>query len=677
MTQRGIRLIIHSHVLGLFEMAIHQHLSQYVQKTNIDTSNLSEILDLIKIITGLIKTRNFNGDFMEKLCKEMIKAMSQIPVPREAENIQTMKVDSVRIIEFFEQVQQVNQYQIAGMLLKETYELITRNEEISALTCLTLSVVPEFYIPEAVTALLNATRQDDKQSVLNAINRLILWQRTICFNVPLHLWIVRILTILSEQKQEELLHEIIKKNFAQSIITLILPALQKKTFMVVQTMFELQRSNEIFQMVAPRIHPVLLQLSNNKSDILDPFMDVVSDYISSFSHASLVCPEVVNFLESHDRATTHSNNKYRRLSQAKSLSNNVRIGLENLGNTCYMNSVIQALFMTKSFCRELLTTKETQDRASAVMQKIFGLLLFSERSELNLKFAMPHIRPNDFVPGLQHDSSEFMGNLLDKLHEADKKMIMQNRDWDDDAPENENASITNRDIGVKLAENDETPMELEHGDFMAPTDTVIDNTSEVNQETIVQKIFGGKTTTTCVCSLCKSKSIRIDSFRDLALSFPEKDKNEDADIDAEIEYSVQKLLDFYFTTEQLTLEDKNQYQCEHCKVLCDGVRCTEMLQPPRNLILTLKHFSYDSMLHTRSKLLLNKMIHDEVISVKVRPTGSNNWRIVKYRLYAAVVHSGFSLDSGHYYTFAREKEDTWYKFNDSYVSTSTLHELHK
>lgn len=46
----------------------------------------------------------------------------------------------------------------------------------------------------------------------------------------------------------------------------------------------------------------------------------------------------------------------------------------------------------------------------------------------------------------------------------------------------------------------------------------------------------------------------------------------------------------------------------------------------------------------------------------------------QYNLYAAVVHCGSSVDSGHYYTYAKDG-DEWYKFNDCAVIQSSEEEL--
>lgn len=136
------------------------------------------------------------------------------------------------------------------------------------------------------------------------------------------------------------------------------------------------------------------------------------------------------------------------------------------------------------------------------------------------------------------------------------------------------------------------------------------------------------------------------------MSFPNNSDNQ----------SVQTLLNYYLQPEKL-LGD-NQYHCDNCGCLTDGERVTSVVDPPQRLVLTLKQFRYDPTSQQRTKILQRVNLDNQIVLDRK-----------EYELYAAVVHCGSSVDSGHYYTFARDNTD-WYKFNDCSVLQTKAEELH-
>lgn len=168
----------------------------------------------------------------------------------------------------------------------------------------------------------------------------------------------------------------------------------------------------------------------------------------------------------------------------------------------------------------------------------------------------------------------------------------------------------------------------------------------------MQRSFGGRAVTKSRCGSCGTESEHSDSFRELQLSFPNRCDNQ----------SVQTLLDYYLQPEKLCGD--NQYHCDTCSCLTDGERVTTVAEPPRRLVLTLKHFRYDPASQQRTKILQQVKLDANIHLGE------------QYELYAAVVHCGSSVDSGHYYTFAKDGQE-WYKFNDCAVMQATEEELCK
>jgi len=121
-------------------------------------------------------------------------------------------------------------------------------------------------------------------------------------------------------------------------------------------------------------------------------------------------------------------------------------------------------------------------------------------------------------------------------------------------------------------------------------------------------------------------------------------------------FCVQDLLDYFVSPEQLSGE--NKYQCDTCGGLQDARRTIQILQSPSHLVFTLKRFQFNSKTGQHAKLL-----HQVQCSESVELCNQS------YKLYAAVVHSGSSMDTGHYYTVARDENLMWHIFNDSLVTS--------
>lgn len=309
------------------------------------------------------------------------------------------------------------------------------------------------------------------------------------------------------------------------------------------------------------------------------------------------------------------------------------------------------LLLIFRFSREILLS-ESKAPLLIKIQQLLALLLHSTRPELTPREVLLAARPPGFIAGHQQDSSEFLGYLLETLHEQEKQLNKNKVQF---------GKKTVSDSG--LMEFDKYFNTKQKNDVEVAASIQQLNTTGGN--TLIQTTFSGQTTITHKCLNCAFLSTNTDYFRDLQLSFPEI-KNDQTN------YSVQNLLDYYCQPEKL--DGDNQYSCDECKNLSDGERYIHIITAPKNLILTLKHFKYDQNYHTRAKLM-HKIHLDETISLNlVEPETEKNY-VVKYVLYAAVVHSGTSMDSGHYYTYAADHH-RWYKFNDNYVTESSIKELH-
>lgn len=287
-------------------------------------------------------------------------------------------------------------------------------------------------------------------------------------------------------------------------------------------------------------------------------------------------------------------------------------------------------FSICSFSRQILLIECNSVLLMKVQQQI-ALMHHSLRYELTPSRVLNATRPPSFTPGLQQDSSEFLGYLLDLLHEHEINSSSvtghsvgppkTGREVDDvpallseDILSSGVIPYNSKDHELSSGSNSDN---CNHKSTPTPPATPTKATNGLKQQgqqvdqakppSTIDLTFAGKLSTTYRCLNCGWESRNEDSFRELQLSFP--DDKEDC---GATNYSVQDLIEYYCSPEKL--DGDNQYFCPQCKKLCDAERHIGVTQAPKNLILTLKQFKYDQKYHFRTKLM-HKVFHDESVSI--------------------------------------------------------------
>ncbi|XP_039029557.1 ubiquitin carboxyl-terminal hydrolase 23-like isoform X1 [Hibiscus syriacus] len=283
-------------------------------------------------------------------------------------------------------------------------------------------------------------------------------------------------------------------------------------------------------------------------------------------------------------------------------------GLENLGNTCFLNSVLQCLTYTEPLVAYL---QSGNHQNSCRIAGFCALCAIQKHVRRALQSTGRILAPNDLVSNLrcisrnfrnsqQEDAHEYMVNLLESMHKC----------------------------CLPSGVSSESPSAYE--------------------KSLVHKIFGGRLRSQVKCLQCSYGSSTFDPFLDLSLEIVKAD-------------SLHKALK-NFTAAELLDGGERQYQCQRCKQNVQATKQLTVYNAPHVLTIHLKRFwAYDFGQKNDRKVEFGR-----TLDMKPFVSGSNEGDL-KYTLYGVLVHCGWSTHSGHYYCFVRTSTGLWYSLDDNRV----------
>jgi len=285
-------------------------------------------------------------------------------------------------------------------------------------------------------------------------------------------------------------------------------------------------------------------------------------------------------------------------------------GLVNLGNTCFLNSVLQCLTHTPALANYCLAREHNKNCRTTgfcffcvlenhIVKALGQPATISPKAIVsNLKSISKTLRV-----GRQEDSHEFLRYLTDALQ---KNCI----------------------AGLQKL------------------DTRVAETSAIN------KMFGGYLQSQVKCLDCSYTSNTFEFFLDLSLEI--KSCN-----------SLDKALQRFTSVEKL--DKDNKYKCPKCAKYVLAQKRFSIKKPPHVLTVQLKRFNFHSLFGGK---ISKPVDFPEVLDLKPYLSNNNDkWNtFTKYDLHGIVVHHGSSLGGGHYVGYVKSPSGVWHCMNDSHVS---------
>ncbi|XP_028908137.1 ubiquitin carboxyl-terminal hydrolase 22 isoform X1 [Ornithorhynchus anatinus] len=368
-------------------------------------------------------------------------------------------------------------------------------------------------------------------------------------------------------------------------------------------------------------------------------------------------------------------------------------GLINLGNTCFMNCIVQALTHTP-----LLRDFFLSDRHKCEMQSPSSCLV-CEMSTLFQEFYSGHRSPHipyrllhlvwthaRHLAGYeQQDAHEFLIAALDVLHRHCKVDIAKHQD-----------NVRNKTANVVLASMMPSAVQGKPRIMNLAGD---DNGKKANNPNhcncIIDQIFTGGLQSDVTCQVCHGVSTTIDPFWDISLDLPGSSTpfwplspgSDGSVVNGESHVSGTTTLTDCLRrfTRPEHLGSSAKIKCSGCHSYQESTKQLTMKKLPIVACFHLKRFEHSAKLRRKITTYVSFPLELDMTPFMAsskesrmngqyqQPTDSLN-NDNKYSLFAVVNHQG-TLESGHYTSFIRQHKDQWFKCDDAIITKASIKDV--
>lgn len=307
-------------------------------------------------------------------------------------------------------------------------------------------------------------------------------------------------------------------------------------------------------------------------------------------------------------------------------------GMENLINTCYINSSFQILIHIPQFIKIMRKNKEFQCTIIKEINDIFDQILEQFKKYQKI------INPKSFVKYFKSNHYAF-----NNYSQMDSEMFLEELLWDINI---ELGNLGEKRIKDLIPNHKKSPKEVNFLNYIIESE--IETNYEINDLFYVYFIHEKK------CKLCHHKTHYFDESPGLKLNFEQTKYKSKIDL-------ISLIMDNF----KQPIEIKSRIVCENCRSCFNIIETTRIAKLPKILILTLQKSNTENTQKIPWIVNFDKNIGiREIVDIELIKNES-----AKYEIFAINNHLGSTPKSGHYYSqIYLEKLGAWYSFNDECVS---------